>query len=101
MMQAFLHSIRDGRAYHVELDGELIVVDSRDPEPDMARVLLARGITGKITVCDAVTRKPRTAVDIERVAKIRTDDLRMRFDRWKPFQLASVPSRNREADRAA
>jgi hypothetical protein len=44
------------------------VVDSRDPEHDLARVLLARGMTGNVTVVDGKTGRPRTVVDIERAA---------------------------------
>jgi hypothetical protein len=38
-------------AYDIEiLDGDLIIQGSRDPEHDLARALLARGITGKIAI---------------------------------------------------
>jgi hypothetical protein len=93
-MEAFLHYHNK----HVEFNGELIVVGARDPLPTMARTLLAQGITGKITVRDAVTRKPRLVVDIEGAAKIRTDDLRMAFVRWKPFELASVSPESSETE---
>jgi hypothetical protein len=53
-----------------EFDGELIVVDSRDPEHDLARALLARGLTGKVTMLDAQTGKPRTVVDIAKAAEL-------------------------------
>src|SRR6478736_1011109 len=56
--------------YCVEFDGELIVVDSRDPEHDLARALLARGLTGKVTMLDAQTGKPRTVVDIAKAAEL-------------------------------
>jgi hypothetical protein len=72
-MKATLHpkkkpSGRHWYAYDVEFDGELLVVDSRDPEHDLARVLLARGLTGNVTVVDGKTGRPRTVVDIERAA---------------------------------
>ena len=38
---------RDGYRYSVICRGELIVENSRDPECDAARALLARGITGQ------------------------------------------------------
>src|SRR6185312_6791215 len=47
--------VRYNGLYCVEFDGELIVVDSRDPEHDLARALLARGLTGKVTMLDAPT----------------------------------------------
>jgi hypothetical protein len=56
-------------AYDVEFDGDLIVQDSRDPEHDLARALLARGLPGKVTIFDGVTDKPRTIVNIENAAK--------------------------------
>ena len=49
----------------VVFDGEIIVTDSRDPEHDLARALLARGIKGKVTL---PSRKPRTVVNIEKAA---------------------------------
>ena len=49
-------------------DGEIIVSDSRDPEHDLARALLARGIKGKVTLHDGCARKPRTVVNIEKAA---------------------------------
>ena len=44
------------------------VTDSRDPEHDLARALLARGIKGNVTLHDGPTRKPRTVVNIEKAA---------------------------------
>src|SRR6476659_2096171 len=55
-------------AYDVVFDGEIIISDSRDPEHDLARALLARGIKGKVTLHDGPTRKPRTVVNIEKAA---------------------------------
>jgi hypothetical protein len=49
-------------AYNVEFNGDLVVEDSRDPEHDLARVLLARGITGTVKVVDANTGKHRTTI---------------------------------------
>ena len=43
-------------AYDVVFDGEIIVTDSRDPEHDLARALLARGIEGDVTLHDSPTR---------------------------------------------
>ena len=52
--------------------GEIIVERSRDPETDLARALLERGHTGKVTLVDGETGKPRTIIDIEKAAKVRT-----------------------------
>ena len=58
--------------YNVAFAGEIIVERSRDPETDLARALLARGHTGQVTMLDGATGKPRTIVDIEKAAKVRT-----------------------------
>jgi hypothetical protein len=56
-------------AYEVLLDGETIVSDSRDPEHDLARTLLARGITGVVEVVDGRTGIARSRVNVEKAAK--------------------------------
>ena len=74
--------------YSVAFDGDLIVEGSRDPEHDLARALLARGLTGKVTMLDANTGKPRTVIDIERAAKLTVEENRRfgpRFAKWKPY----------------
>ena len=58
--------------YNVAFAGEIIVERSRDPETDLARALLARGHSGKVTMLDGATGKPRTIIDIEKAAKVRT-----------------------------
>ena len=58
--------------YNVALAGEIIVERSRDPETDLARALLARGHSGKVTMLDGATGKPRTIIDIEKAATVRT-----------------------------
>src|SRR5262245_37730764 len=81
---------RSGYVYSVISNGEVIVSRSADPEFDAARVLLARGITGKLRLLD-MTGKPRNIVNIAKGAKLRTDDTeRMRFPRWTPFQSGNV-----------
>ena len=81
--------VRYSGLYCVEFDGELIVVDSRDPEHDLARALLARGLTGKVTMLDAKTGKPRTVIDIAKAAELcvseeSRDGLRIRKYRGSP-----------------
>jgi hypothetical protein len=56
----------------VDFGGETVVKGSRDPETDLARALLAKGITGMVMVMDANTGKHRTTVNIEAAAKLRT-----------------------------
>jgi hypothetical protein len=58
--------------YNVACAGEIIVERSRDLETDLARALLARGHSGKVTMLDGATGKPRTIIDIEKAAKVRT-----------------------------
>ena len=89
--QARLHPIwtggRDGYRYSVIFRGECIVSRSRDPETDAARALLAKGITGKLTLCDGKTGKPRTIINIERAAKLDTVERSrdgLRFDKVEP-----------------
>ena len=69
-----IHSIDRGRKWNVEFDGELIVENSKDPECDTARALLARGITGKVGVIDADTGMPRLTFDIEKLSKLRIEE---------------------------
>ena len=84
-------------AYDVLFDGELIVTDSRDPEPDLARALLARGIKGRVEIRDGKTGKHRSTVNIEAAAKLRvSSDPRTRF--WKPVERRPVLSRTGESD---
>jgi hypothetical protein len=42
------------------------------PTASAARALAARGITGKLTLCDGKTGIPRAIIDIERATKLRT-----------------------------
>jgi hypothetical protein len=52
------------------LTGSCFVERSRDPEHDAARALLAKGITGTLTMCDGKTGIPRTIIKIKKAAKI-------------------------------
>ena len=72
-------------AYDVEFDGDLIVQGSRDPEHDLARVLLAQGLTGKVTMLDGITGKPRTIINIENAAKCSVGS-NLDTYRWKPSE---------------
>ena len=58
--------------YNVVFAGEIIVERSRDPETDLARALLDRGHTGTVTMLDGLTGRPRTIINIEEAAKVRT-----------------------------
>ena len=79
--------------YDVRLDGEIIVEGSVDPAPDLARALLARGMTGKATLMHGGI--PRVVINIERLAKLRTvepDQGRGRFQKWMPYETPRVSS---------
>ena len=74
---------RDGYHYSVLFDGKLLVENSRDPECDAARALRAMGHTGKLTMCDGKSGRPRTIIDIEKAAQLTVseesrDGLRLR-----------------------
>jgi hypothetical protein len=62
---------RDGYRYSVLHDGKLLVDRSSNPECDAARALLAKGITGQLTMLDGKTGKSRTIIDIEKAPKLR------------------------------
>ena len=57
-----------GYRYSVVFRGKLIVDRSKCPECDAARALLAMGFTGKLTMLDGKTGRPRTLIDIEKAA---------------------------------
>ena len=73
--------------YDIEFDGELVVRDSKDPECELARALLARGITGCVRLIDANTGKPRITINIEKCAKLTVRETRShgpRLVKWRP-----------------
>jgi hypothetical protein len=74
--------------YSVEFDGDILVAGSHNPECDLARALLAKGITGKLTMVDANSGKARTIIDIEKAAKLTVEENRHngpRFVKWRPM----------------
>ena len=77
---------RDGYRYSVLYDGKPLVNRSRDPECDAARALVAIGITGTLTLCDGKTGRPRTIIDIEKAAKLRTVEESVKGLRFKPYR---------------
>ena len=77
---AYLHVT--GRRYAVSIDGQRIVEDSRDPECDAARALLAPNITSMVKLLDANTGMHRSTVNIEKAAQLRTYD-----DSLKPVPI--------------
>jgi hypothetical protein len=81
--------------YDVTFEGETIVVGSRSPECDAARVLLDRGFTGPLAILDANTGKHRTTVNIEAAAKVTVIESRNQSLRLlcKGASLGAVPCR--------
>lgn len=63
---------QDRGRYNVTFGGVPIVVGSADPETDLARALLERGLTGTVTIRDGKTGIARTFIDIEMAAAHRT-----------------------------
>jgi hypothetical protein len=85
-----------GYLYNVTLDGELVLERSRDPECDLARVLLGRGITGIVDIHDGNTGKVRTRVNVEKAAKVYVSEedkagLRLRKYRETPGSASYSP----------
>ena len=83
MLKARLHPIwiggNPGYVYSVIYDGTLLIERSRDPECDAARALLAKGLMGKLTLCDGKTGVPRTIIDIRRAAELTVKEGPLRF----------------------
>jgi hypothetical protein len=77
----------------VIFDGKLLVERSSDPECDTARALLAKGVTGKLTLLDGKTGKPRSVIDIERAALLCVKEGPLRF---APYE--SRPDRSPTAE---
>jgi hypothetical protein len=79
---------QDYYLYDVIYDGEPVVTASRCPECDLARVLRARRISGKVTLLDAVTSTPRLLINIEGAARVTVEenDKQFRFVKWRPFE---------------
>jgi hypothetical protein len=99
---AYLTAKRSARAgsqrddwylYDVSYLGEVVVSGSRSPECDLARVLLAKGITGRVTLLDAATATPRMVISIEGAVKLTVEEnrKRMRFVKWCPFEAKPKP----------
>ena len=77
--------------WSVLFDSKLLVERSRDPECDAARALLARGITGKLTMQDKDGR-PLCVINIERAARVTA-----REGRGAPYFAKYVETSPREA----
>jgi hypothetical protein len=77
MLRARLHPIlvpKRGYRYSVIFRGKLIVARSKDAACDAARALLAMGFTGKLTMLDGKTGKPRYVVAVEKAARLSVEE---------------------------
>jgi hypothetical protein len=77
MFKARLHPIwmpKVGYRYSVIFRGKRLAKRSRDPECHAARALLAMGITGKLAMLDGKTGIPRTILDIDKTARLTTEE---------------------------
>jgi hypothetical protein len=86
--------------YDLTFENEVIVTGSAMPELDACRILVARGITGKLAVYDAATMTLRYTVDIEAGAKLTIIENRRsgpRFGRWESYE-ARVSKAKKAAD---
>jgi hypothetical protein len=64
------HNTSTGPRFRVTYLGEMLVEGARTPLFDACRVLLARGITGKLVMYSPGGSEPRAAVDIEKGAEL-------------------------------
>ena len=100
MLTARLHPIKlkkGGEVYSVIFRGKLLVERSNDPECDAARALLAKGITGKLTMLDGKSGMPRTVIDIEQLAQLCVKGGPLRF---APYESRPDRSLTAETDEA-
>jgi hypothetical protein len=73
--------------YEVIVGDRVLVSDSKNPEHDLARALLAEGITGTVEIRDAKSGAPRALVNIEKAAKMAVQENTRGFRtvKWAPF----------------
>ena len=81
MITIVLHPPPKGKfTYGVELDGEMILTGSSNPEYEAARVMLARGMPGPFQTTDATGKIRMTFTSIEETAKWTIEE----SDKWGP-----------------
>jgi hypothetical protein len=90
---------RPGRAhvyiYSMEFEGEIVVERSVDAACDLARALLARGLTGLVEVIDKATGRHRYSVNIEKAAKLTVVEDRRDgpcFRKWRETPVCAFSS---------
>jgi hypothetical protein len=94
------HWTSAGYRYSVVFNNELLVERSRDPECDAARALLAQGITGKLTLLEGKTGRPRTITDIERAARLCVKEGPLRLAAYESRPESPLTAETEEAEAA-
>ena len=86
--------------YDVQLDDEVVVRGSRDPEHDAARALLARGIVGPMTTTRANGVPCMYFASIEDTARLTVMETAKGFEvrRWKAFAAPPVAAQTRSLE---
>ena len=68
--------------------GETLIETSKDPEYDVCRVLLAKGVTGRLETFTGDRAHASIRMDIEKAAKLRTEETAkrgLRAVKWTSF----------------
>jgi hypothetical protein len=100
LLKARLHPIwvpKVGYRYSAIFEGKLLVERSSNPECDAARALLAKGITGKLTLLDGKTGRPRIIIEIEQAARLCVKEGPLRF---APYGSRPEAPQTAESNRA-
>ena len=71
--------------YAVSFRGEMIVKNSRDPETDLARALIRKGLVGKLRIIDGNTGRHRSTIDVEKASRFVAEEgpVGPRFRKWR------------------
>lgn len=75
-----------GQRWQVTIDGQILIDRARDPEHEAARLLLARGLTGRMLTY--VGGRPSMILSIEAAAGftiIEGSATSLRRTKWQPF----------------
>jgi hypothetical protein len=90
-----------GQRYRVYFEGTVLVEDTRDPEHDAARALLARGIRGQFETWRLGGSHPSVRGDIEACALLTTEEsakIGPRVRSWRTYDGAGSETRDSQGD---
>ena len=82
-----------GQHYRVIYKGAILIEDTRNPEYDACRVLLAMGITGKLETWRPDRQAPCLRLDIEKGARVTVEEGQRggpRLRRWEAHPDANL-----------